>query len=215
MESLPDRARVFLADAHPLFVDAVAELIRGQPELEFVGSATNGSDAAAALGRLEPDVAVLDLRLRGIGGHELLTQLAVRGSRTRVLILAAQLDGDVIYAALASGAAGYLSKQADREVLRDAIVAVADSETVLSRDVQRELARAIRHRDAHERSGLTPREHAVLALAAEGLSTREMAARLDVAAPTVKAHLQSIYNKLDAPDRASAVAAAIRRGLLE
>ena len=63
--------------------------------------------------------------------------------------------------------------------------------------------------------GLTQREHAVLALAAEGLSTREMATRLHVASATIKTHLQSIYHKLDVPDRASAVAVAIRRGMLE
>ena len=78
---------------------------------------------------------------------------------------------------LAGGAAGYLSKEVDREALREAIVAVAAGEIVLSPDVQRKLADAIRHRDTHERSVLTPREHAVLALAAEGLSTREIAAR--------------------------------------
>ncbi len=132
-----------------------------------------------------------------------------------MLFLSAHVERDVVYAALAGGAAGYLSKGANGEALRDAILAVADGETVLSPDVQRELALAIRHRDAHERSGLTPREHAVLALAAEGLATREIAMRLDVASATIKTHLQSIYHKLDVSDRASAVASAIRRGMLE
>jgi two-component system nitrate/nitrite response regulator NarL len=77
------------------------------------------------------------------------------------------------------------------------------------------LAGAIRQRDVHDRPALTSRERAVLALAAEGCSTREIAARLNVASATVKTHLQSIFTKLDVSDRTSAVAAAIRRGLLE
>ena len=84
-------------------------------------------------------------------------------------------------------------------------MAVADGETVLSPDVQRNLAGAIRERNDVERPVLTPREHGVLALAAEGLSTREIAARLNVASATVKTHLQSIYSKLEVPDRTSAV----------
>jgi two-component system nitrate/nitrite response regulator NarL len=215
MQYGPRRTRVFLADEHPLFLKAVVDVVRGRSELELVGSAINGPDAAVGLEALEPDVAVLDMRLRGMSGHEVLAQLARRGSRTRVLFLSAHVERDVVYAALAGGAAGYVSKEVDGEALCDAIFAVANGETVLSPDVQRELAQAIRHRDAHERSGLTPREHAVLELAAEGLSTREIATRLNLASATIKTHLQSIYHKLDAPDRASAVAAAIRRGLLE
>jgi two-component system nitrate/nitrite response regulator NarL len=215
MDHGPRRTRVFLADDHPLFLQAVVDLVSDQPELELVGSATNGPDAAAALEKLEPDVAVLDMRLRGMSGQEVLAQLAGRRSTIRVLFLSAHVERDLVYAALAGGAAGYLSKEVDHVALRDAILAVAAGETVLSPNVQRELAGAIRNRDAHERSGLTPREHAVLELAAEGLSTREIGTRLNLASATVKTHLQSIYHKLDAPDRASAVAAAIRRGLLE
>jgi two-component system nitrate/nitrite response regulator NarL len=207
------RTRVFLADDHPMFLAAVADAVGERPDLELVGSATNGRDAAARLAELAPDVAVLDMRLRGLSGQDLLTLVAGRLPDTRVLFLSAHIDSDLVCAALAGGAAGYLSKEIDRHSICEAIAAVAEGEIVLSPEVQRQLAGALR-RDAHQRPVLTPREQAVLALAAEGLSTREIAARLSVASATVKTHLQSIYHKLDVPDRTSAVAAAMRRGML-
>jgi two-component system nitrate/nitrite response regulator NarL len=198
-----------------MFLEAVADAIVERPDLALVGSATNGPDAVAGIKACEPDVAVLDMRLRGLGGQEVLAVVAEQLSRTRVLVLSAHIESDLVYAALAAGAAGYLSKEIDRDAICEAILAVAAGETVLSPEVQGQVAGAIRHRDTHERPVLTPREQAVLALAAEGLSTREIAARLNVASATVKAHLQSIYQKLDVPDRTSAVAAAMRRGMLE
>jgi two-component system nitrate/nitrite response regulator NarL len=179
-----------------------------------VGEASDGRDALEQLKRLEPDVAVLDVRLRGLSGQEVLELAVERRSPTRFLFLSAHTESDVVFEALARGAAGYLSKEADRDAICKAVVAIAEGETVLSHDVQRNLAGAIRERNAGERPMLTPRERAVLSLAAEGLSTREIAGRLKVASATVKTHLQSIYTKLDVPDRTSAVAAAMRRGLL-
>jgi two-component system nitrate/nitrite response regulator NarL len=198
-----------------MFLAAVVEAIRERPDLEVVGAAGNGHDAAAAVLELEPDVAVLDMRLRGLSGQEVLDLATERHSTTRFLFLSAHVESDVVFEALARGAAGYLSKEVDRDAICSAVVAVAEGETVLSLDVQRNLAGAIRERNSGERPVLTARERAVLALAAEGLATREIAVRLGVASATVKSHLQSIYAKFDVPDRTSAVAAAMRRGLLD
>jgi two-component system nitrate/nitrite response regulator NarL len=198
-----------------MFLEAILDAIRDHPELELVGSAAGGRDAAAGITALDPDVAVLDMRLRGLSGHEVLDHVAGQERRTRVLFLSAHIESDLVYGALASGAAGYLSKEIDRDAICQAIVAVADGQTVLSPDVQRNLASAIRRRDVRERPVLTPRELAVLELVAEGLATHQIAARLQIASATVKTHLRSIYHKLDVADRTSAVAAAMRRGLLE
>jgi two-component system, NarL family, nitrate/nitrite response regulator NarL len=206
---------VYLVDDHPMFLEAVAGAIRERPELELVGTAADGAAAVAGITELQPDVAVLDMRLPGFSGQEVLRIVATRSARTRVLVLSAHIESELVYAALARGAAGYLSKDIDREAICDAIVAVAGGATVLSPDVQQRLAEAIRGRDAHDRPSLTSRESAVLALAAEGYATREIAARLNVGSATVKTHLQSVYSKLGVSDRASAVAAAMRRGLLE
>src|SRR4051812_6300671 len=197
-----------------MFLTAVADAIGEYAGLELVGAATNGHDAVAAIPEVEPHVAVLDMRLRGVSGQEVLRAVSSRSPRVRVLFLSAHIESELVYAALAGGAAGYLSKEIDREQICEAIVAVAEGEIVLSPSVQRQVAGAIRDRDAHEHLVLTPREQAVLVLAAQGLTTREIALRLDVASATVKTHLHSVYHKLDATDRTSAVAAAMRRGML-
>ena len=209
-----DPIRVFVADDHPMFLEAMSNAIRERAGLELVGSAGNGPDAAAGIAASQPDVAVLDMRMRGLSGQEVLELAAERANGTRIVFLSAHTESELVYRALAGGAAGYLSKEVDRDAICDAIVAVARGEVVLSPDVQRRLVRAIRERDARERPMLTPRERAVLALAAEGYSTSEIAAQLNVASATVKTHLQSVYAKLDVPDRTSAVATAMRRGLL-
>jgi two-component system nitrate/nitrite response regulator NarL len=210
-----DSVRVYLADDHPIFLGAVASAIRERADMELVGEANNGADALSGIRELQPDVALLDMRLRDLSGLEVLELAVAEGTRTQIVFLSAHVDSQLVYAALAGGAAGYLSKEMDRETIWEAIVAVAAGEHFLSGDVQRELAEEIRRRDAHERPSLTARERTVLALAADGNSTREIARRLGVASATVKTHLQSIYHKLDAPDRASAVAVAIRRGMLQ
>ena len=206
---------MFVADDHPMFLEVLVEAIRERPDLELAGSATNGPDALAGIRDLAPEVALLDMRLPGLTGQEVLERSMAEGTSTRFVFLSAHIASDLVYGALAGGAAGYLSKEIGREAICDAIVAVAADEIVLSPDVQGELAEAIRHRDIHERPALTPREKEVLLLAAEGLATREIAHRLGITSATVKTHLQSIYQKLGVPDRTSAVAAAMRRGLLE
>jgi two-component system nitrate/nitrite response regulator NarL len=209
------RTRVYVVDAHPLFLAAVVEAIGARPELEFIGAATSGPAALAGIRALRPDVAVLDMRLPGLSGLELLRRAAADGAPTRIVVLSADLESDLVYGALASGAAGYLAKDIDSAAVGDAIVAVARGEIVLSADARGSLAAAIRHRDAHDHPVLTPRERAILALAAQGRMTRQIAARLRVQPATVKAHLHTLYSKLGVADRTGAVASALRRGLLK
>jgi two-component system, NarL family, nitrate/nitrite response regulator NarL len=205
---------VFLADDHPLFLQALSDAVAARPELELVGVAADGETAATRISELWPAVALLDMRLPRLDGEAILGTLQRLGVPTRVVFLSAHLDSDLVYRALAAGAAGYLSKRSDRGEVCDAILAAGHGKTVLSPDVQERLAGAIRERGPSPERALTPRESTVLALAADGCSTREIATRLGVGSATVKAHLRSAYDKLDVRDRASAVAAAMRRGLL-
>jgi two-component system nitrate/nitrite response regulator NarL len=128
------RTRVYVVDAQPLFLAAVVEAIGARPELEFIAAATSGPDALAGIRALRPDVAVLDLRLPGLSGLELLRRAAGDGAPTRIVVLSAELESELVYRALAGGAAGYLSKDIDAAALGDAIV--ARGETVLSPDAQ-------------------------------------------------------------------------------
>src|SRR4051794_32034178 len=140
-----------------MFLEAVAAAIRERSELDLVGSATDGAEAVAGISQLQPAVAVLDLRLPALSGQAVLRIVSVRSERTRVLFLSAHIESELIYAALAGGAAGYLSKDVDRDAICDAIVAVADGATVLSPDVQRVLAGADPERGAQEPAALTSR----------------------------------------------------------
>jgi two-component system, NarL family, nitrate/nitrite response regulator NarL len=206
---------VYVAFDHPMFMRALVEAIQEHADLELAGAATTGPEALEGIRAVAPDVAVLDMRLPALDGRQVLEHAGNDGMRTRFLFLTSDMGSGLVYAAVAAGAAGYLSNTVDRDAIVDAIAAVAAGEVVLSPEAQSKLAGAIREREAHERPALTARERVVLSLCADGLSTREIATRLGVASATVKTHLQTIYHKLDVPDRTSAVAAALRRGLLE
>jgi two-component system, NarL family, nitrate/nitrite response regulator NarL len=209
------RVRVYLADDHPIFLEGIVRAVRERPELELVGSATNGEDALVGLRRLKPDVAVLDMRMSGLSGKEILAAARRDGLTTRVLLLSAYLADDLVYGVIAAGASGFLSKEMDRDGILDAVSAVSRGEVVLSPEVQTGMAREIQRREMLSRPRLTPRELEILALASQGNSTPQIAGHLHLSAATVKTHLQNTYDKLGVTDRTAAVAVAMRRGLLE
>jgi len=134
---------------------------------------------------------------------------------TRVVFLSAYVESDLVYKAIAMGAGAYLSKEADRAAIFDAVAAVARGEAFLSPEIQTGLTAQIRMREASARPVLTPRERQILRLTADGRSAPDIAGELHLSPATVKTHLQSLYEKLGVSDRAAAVAAAMRRGLLE
>lgn len=189
--------------------------VRERPELELVGSASNGEEALAGLRRLKPDVAVLDMRMGGLSGKEIVAAARRDGVATRILLLSAYLEDDLVYGAIAAGAAGFLSKEMDRDRILDAVAAASRGEVVLGPEVQTGVAREIQQREMLTRPRLTPRELEILALAAQGLSSPQIGERLHLSAATVKTHLQNVYDKLGVTDRTAAVAVAMRRGILD
>ena len=207
--------RALAADGQPLYRDALTRAIRERPELELVGQAANGRDALEAIGAHHPDVAVIDRRLTGLSGEQVLNAVARDRLHTRVVMMAARPAPGQVYAALAGGAAGYLTKDANARELCDAIAAVARGGTVLSPELQAGVADEIRLRTPRERPLMSARERETLALIAEGLSAPDIARALHLSTATVKTHLRHIYEKLGVSERAAAVAEAMRRGLLE
>ena len=214
MHSTP-RVRVYLADDHPLFLRGIVQEVKERPDLELVGQAADGRTALADLRSLQPDVAVIDMRIPGLSGLEVLAACKRDAIKTRIIVLSAHVESDLVYRAIASGAAGYLSKEADRETILDAVAAVSRGEVVLAPEVHAGLAGEIRRREVVERPILTPREKEVLVLTADGLTAPEIASRLQLGVATVRSHLQNLYEKLGVSDRAAAVAAAMRARLLE
>lgn len=209
------RVRVYVADDHPVYREGVARAVKERPDLELVGQASDGRQALAEIREEQPDVAVLDVKLPGLSGTEVLGALNRDAAKTRVVVLSAYLESSLVYEAIAVGAAAYLSKDSARHVICDTISRVARGETILAPEIQEGLAAEVRLRTSDDRPALTVREKEILALTAEGCSAPEIGRRLHLSPTTVKTHLQHLYDKLDVSDRAALVAAAMRRKLLE
>jgi two-component system nitrate/nitrite response regulator NarL len=210
-----DRIRVLIADDHPLYRTGLVDTVKRRPELELVGQAEDGAAALDAIRSLSPDVCVLDVKMPGLGGVEVLRALEREQLPARVVFVSAYYDSDVVYGALGSGASGYLSKDATGDEICDALVAASQGRTTLGVDVQAVVAHEIRRRNGEQGRLLTPREHEILRMTADGMSAPDIARALHLGATTVKTHLQRVYEKLGVSDRAAAVAEAMRRGILE
>ena len=215
MSTTPTRVRVIVADDHPLYRESVVRAVKERPEFELVGEVSDGREALAEIRRLQPDVAVLDLKMPELDALQVLNAVQRDGLGTRVVLLSAFLEGALVFQAVAAGAAAYLSKDADRRQVCDAIAAVARGETVLDPDAQAGIAGEVRVRGRAARPALTSREREILVYVAEGRGAPEIGTLLHLSPATIKSHLQSIYEKLGVSERAAAVAEAMRRGLLE
>jgi len=214
--SRKQRVRVLVADDHPIYREGIVRAVKDRPDLELVGEAADGRAALAQIQELEPDVAVLDIRMPGLEGPQVLTALKRDGNETEVLFLSAFMESELAYTTVAGGARGYLSKESSRQEICEAILSVSRGDTALAPAVQAGLASEIRHRARTDgRPDLSPREAEVLQLTAEGLSAPDIARQLELSPTTVKTYLGSMYEKLGVSDRAAAVAEGMRRGLLE
>jgi two-component system nitrate/nitrite response regulator NarL len=206
--------RVYVADAHPVSREGVVHVLTKRPDFEVVGQADEGRTCLEDLKRIQPDVALLDLRIPGLDGIEIVRALQRDEAPTKVVLLSAT-DGELVFQALEAGAVAYLVKDATGEEICDAVAAAARGETVLPSAVQGQLVSGIRERASEDEPALSAREHEILALTAGGLSAPDIGRRIHLSAATVKSHLQHIYEKLGVSDRAAAVAQGIRRGLLD
>jgi two-component system nitrate/nitrite response regulator NarL len=207
--------RVLVADDHPVYLEGVARAISERAGLQLVGVAADGRDAMAGIRELAPDVAVLDVRMPGLTGVEIAAEIGRERLPTRVLLLSAQSDEQLIFDGLSVGASGYLLKDSDRGDICAAVEAIAEGRAVLAPVAQTALAQGVRLRGGTRGPAISEREREVLALTADGLSAPQIGARLHLSPATVKSHLQNVYEKLGVSDRAAAVATAIRLGLLE
>lgn len=198
-----------------MYREGVVSALRRRAEITSVAEAASGREALEVLGRLQPDVALLDIQMADLDGVHVARVISRDSLPTRTVFLSAYYDQEIVYKALAAGAAGYLSKDARGNEIADAVVAVARGETVLGRDIQAAVAQRIRQTAEQTQPALSAREREVLQLVSAGLSAPEVARRLNLSPTTVKTHLQRVYEKLGVGDRAAAVAEAMRRQLLE
>jgi two-component system nitrate/nitrite response regulator NarL len=218
-EAVPEqrkkRVRVVVADDHPLYREGVVRALSASGQVEIVAEAEDGRSALAEIQQHEPDVALLDYKLPELDGVAVTHAVVREQLSTRVLLVSAFTDSGVVYKALETGAAGFVSKESRREQIVDAVLACSRGENVVPPDVAAGLVSEIRLRKQDDTPALTPREQEILHLIAAGKSLPEIAKELYLGLTTVKTHVQHLYEKLGVSDRAAAVASAMRRGLIE
>ncbi len=202
---------VLLADDHPTLRLGLRVLLDREPDIAVVAEAENGEEALAKVLAHRPDVAVLDCQLPGLAGPEVAREIRQRGLPTRVLALSAYRYEHYIRGMLEAGAVGYLLKEEAPEAIVEAVRAAVQGRGYFSPGVA-DLVQAIL--EGKGPAPLTEREQEVLRLMAEGLSNKEIAARLGCSERTVAFHVGNILQKLGAVSRTEAVVKAKERGML-
>jgi two-component system nitrate/nitrite response regulator NarL len=206
---------VLAADHHPLFREGLVRAIRQRAALQLVDEVADGRATLDRILRHEPDVAIVGTELRDLDGSQVLNAVIRDGLATRVLLVSAAIDPDAAYRAIAEGAAGVLSKHTDAEQLCGAVETAAAGEVVLAPEAQTGLATAIRKRALEPQPIISEREQEILLLVADGKSAADIGRALHLSTGTVKTCLLKIYERFGVCERAAAVAAAMRRGLIQ
>jgi len=209
--------RLMLVDDHRMVRDSLRRSMEDEG-FDIVGEASDGEEAVRLAGQVRPDVILMDVSMPELDGVEATRRIAAQIPETRIVMLTMHQDHDVLTNAIRAGATGYLVKDCSIEEVAATVRAAAAGELALSPELAASMLNEVRKidataRDEHERI-ITKREEEVLQLIADGCSTPEVASKLYISQKTVKNHLASIYEKLDARDRTQAVLQAVRMGIV-
>ncbi|WP_127359241.1 response regulator transcription factor [Actinacidiphila soli] len=219
--------RVLVADDQTVVREGIVMLLGLLPGIEVVGAAADGEEAVRLVGELGPEVVLMDLRMPRCDGVEATRRIRAEYPGTQVVVLTTYADDNSLFPALRAGARGYLTKDAGGDEIVRAIKAVVAGEAGLAPQVQRRLLERLSAQGVEAAEGpdvpevlelpdgLTVREAEVLALVAQGLSNSEIASRLYVSVTTVKTHINNLFAKTGARDRAQAVKYAYQHGITD
>jgi DNA-binding NarL/FixJ family response regulator len=211
--------RLLLVDDHQVVLEGLASMLASQSDRVVIAAATTDADEALRLaGDRQPDVVLLDVRLRGASGLDLCAELVRRHPGTKVVFFTVYDDEQYLFQALRVGAAGFLLKTTTGPELADQLERVMEGDVAVDPVLAGRVAMTAARLQSGEfwpgaRLGLTQRESEVLGLMVRGLSNRAIALRLSIGEDTVKTHARSVYRKLEVTDRAQAVAVALREGI--
>jgi DNA-binding NarL/FixJ family response regulator len=214
-------ARVLLVDDQRVIREGLALVLGLLPDVDLLGSSSNGLDALERVRDLEPDIVLMDLRMPHMDGVEATRRIRREHPDVQVIVLTTFADDASILGALEAGARGYLTKDAGADEIAHAIDVVSKGQALLDPAIQTRLVEHLgtaaqpptRPTGDKLPDGLTQREAEVLSLIASGKSNDEIAARLVVSPATVKTHINHIFAKTEVRDRAQAVVYAYRKGL--
>jgi DNA-binding NarL/FixJ family response regulator len=204
---------IVVVDDHPVVREGLVALLEDEPDFAVAGSAGSAETALQLVEQLHPDVMLLDLEMPELDGVTAIPQVLQASPVTGILIFSAYDTDERVFRAIRAGARGYLLKGAAGAEIARAVRAVSAGESYLEPRIAAKLVAEVSA--PHRFAGLlTERQHAVLRLVAAGLSNKQIARSLSITERTVKFHVTSILTKLEADNRAQAVAVAVQRGLL-
>lgn len=203
------KVRICIVDDHPVVRAGLASMLGTQETIDVVAAAWNGQEAFALIERCRPEVMLLDLRMPGMNGIEMLQALRSIPNPPRVLVLTNFETDEDVYRAVRAGAHGYLLKSTTQQEMIEAIHAVASGRSYFPAHIASRLA------DRMSRSNLTAREQEILEMMSKGLTNKQIGTALDISANTARNHVNSVIEKLQAADRTEAVTTAIQQGLLD
>jgi DNA-binding NarL/FixJ family response regulator len=200
--------RILIVDDHPIVRAGLAMLLANEPSFTLAGSVASGESALAFLGHSAADIVLLDLRMPGTSGLEILPLIRKLESAPKVIILSSFNFDEDVYQAAKNGAQGYLVKDASHDEILETIRSVAAGRQHFPKDLADQIA------EREGRSGLSPRELEVLDMVAKGLTNKEIARAFLISQFTVRTHVKHIFEKLGATDRTEAVLIAAQQGIL-
>lgn len=208
--------RLMLADDHRMLREGLSRSM-SEHGFDVVGEARDGVEAVNMAYSLTPDVVLMDVSMPEMDGVEACRQVRAAVPGTKVVMLTMHADQDVLANAIRAGACGYLVKDCSTEEIAEAVRMASNGDTALSPQLAASMLDEVRKLDqapTREERVVTKREEEVLQLIADGCSTSEVAEQMYISQKTVKNHLASIYQKLDARDRTQAVLQAVRMGIV-
>lgn len=211
-----EKLTVLIADDHPVFRKGLRAILATMPGTELVGEATNGQEAVVLAEKLQPDVILMDLQMPGGDGLSAIREIVQTSPHIRILVVTMFEDDDSVFAAMRSGARGYVLKDTNDEEMKRAIMAVGNGEAIFSPAIAQRMMTFFADRPASVTDmfpELTDSERNVLKLMAQGKSNEAIARQLSFSVKTVRNYCSNIFSKLQVADRAQAIVKARESGL--
>ncbi len=207
--------RILIVDDHPVTRDGLRAALSMSEDVEVVGEASNGEEAIELVRQLSPGVVFMDVRMPGMGGLEATKEIRKTSPDTKVILFTVDESRAAIADAIRAGVSGYLLKDVGADELIQAARLALEGKAVIHPALTRAFIEEVQYFEQRPQTPLSKRESEILQKVAYGATTKEVARDLEISPHTVKTHLERIFEKLGANDRAQAVAIALRQGLVD